>query len=62
MKYGWPIMTYQRLFKTLKQWEQEMAKTLNDADNQSTTSDTSSTSNRMKMCSQDEDEFDASVR
>ena len=54
-------MTYQWLFKTLKQREQEMAKTLNDADNQSTTSDTSSTSNRMKMRSQDEDEFDASI-
>ena len=54
-------MTYQQLFKTLKQWEQEMAKTLNDADNQSTTSDTSSTSNRMKMRLQDEEEFDASI-
>ena len=54
-------MTYQWLFKTLKQWEQEMAKTLNDTDNQSTTSDTSSTSNRMKMHSQDEEEFDASI-
>ena len=54
-------MTYQRLFKTLKQREQEMAKKLNDPDNQSTTSDTSDTSNRMKMCSQDEEEFDASI-
>ena len=54
-------MTYQRLFKTLKQREQEMAKTLNDADNQSTTSDTSSTLNRMKTHSQDEEEFDASI-
>ena len=54
-------MTYQWLFKTLKQREQQMAKTLNDADNQSTTSDTSSASNKMKTHSQDEDEFDASV-
>ena len=45
----------------MKQREQQMAKTLNDADNQSTTSDTSSASNKMKTCSQDEDEFDGSV-
>ena len=54
-------MTYQWLFKTLKQWEQQMAKTLNDADNQSTTSDMSSASNKMKTRLQDEDEFDGSV-
>ena len=60
-KYGCPIMTYQRFYKTLKQQEQAMAKTHNYPDNQSTTSDTSTGSNRMKTCSQDEEEFDGSI-
>ena len=60
-KYGCPIMTYQWFYKTLKQWEQAMAKTHNDLDNQSTTSDTSTGLNRMKTHSQDEEEFDGSI-
>ena len=60
-KYGCPIMTYQRLYKTLKQREQAMVKTHDDPENLSTTSETSTGSNRMKMCSQDEDECDGSI-
>ena len=38
-----------------------MAKTHNDPDNRSTTSDTSTGLNRMKMRSQDEEDFDGSI-